>query len=179
MPFGLKNAAQTFQRFMDQVLRGVPSAYTYIDDVLIASATPEQHLQDLRSVFERLATHGIPINPNKCLFGVNELDFLGHHINQHGITSLPEKVQAIRDFLQPQSQRQLCQFIGLVNFYHRFLSQCAELMQPFHAFLTTSKSKSQTLTRNDDARAALNTTKEALANASLFYYQQPQPPCVL
>ena len=63
MPFGLKNAAQTFQRFMDQVLRGVPSAYTDIDDVLITSATPEQHLQDLRSVFERLATHGIVINP--------------------------------------------------------------------------------------------------------------------
>ena len=47
MPFGLRNAAQTFQRFMDQVLRGVPSAYTYIDDVLIASSNPEQHLQDL------------------------------------------------------------------------------------------------------------------------------------
>ena len=125
MPFGLRNAAQTFQRFMDQVLRGMPSAYAYIDDVLIASSTPEQHLEDLHTVFERLSTHGIVINPNKCIFGVPELDFLGHHIDCNGITPLPEKVQAIRDFPQPQTQRQLCQFIGLVNFYHRFLPHCA------------------------------------------------------
>ena len=76
----------------------IPSAYTYIDDVLIASATPE-YLQDLHSVFEQLATHGIVINPNKCLFSVNELDFLGHHINKHGIISLSEKVQVVQNFL--------------------------------------------------------------------------------
>ena len=179
MPFGLKNAAQTFQRFMDQVLRGVPSAYTYIDDVLIASAPPEQHLQDLRSVFERLATHGIVINPNKCLFGVNELDFLGHHIDQHGITPLSEKVQAVRDFPQPQSQRQLRQFVGLVNFYHRFLPHCANLMQPLHALLTASKPKSQALNWNDDALAAFNATKEALASASLLTYPTTDAPTCL
>ena len=176
MPFGLKNTAQTFQRFMDQVLRGVPSAYTYIDDVLIASATPEQHLQDLRSVFERLATHGIVINPNKCLFGVNELDFLGHHIDQHGITPLSEKVQAVRDFPQPQSQRQLHQIVGLVNFYHRFLPHCADLMQPLHALL---KPKSQALNWNDDALAAFNATKEALASASLLTYPTTDAPTCL
>ena len=62
---------------MDQVLRGVPAAYTYIDDVLIASPSPEQHLADLRIVFERLTTHSIVVNPNKCLFSAPELDFLG------------------------------------------------------------------------------------------------------
>ncbi len=75
---------------MDQVLRGVSSSYAYIDDVLIASSSPEQHLADLKTVFDRLASHGIIINPIKCLFGVPELDFLGHHIDQHGITPLPE-----------------------------------------------------------------------------------------
>ena len=101
MPFGLRNAAQTFQRFMDQVLRGIPSAYVYIDDVLIASPTPEQHLDDLRTVFSRLASHGIVVNPNKCLFGVPSLDFLGHHIDRNGISPIPEKVEAIREFPQP------------------------------------------------------------------------------
>ena len=139
MPFGLRNTAQTFQRFMDQVLRGIPSAYTYIDDVLITSPTPEQHLLDLRSVFERQVTHGIVINSNKFLFGVSELDFLGHHITPQSITPLPEKVQAVRDFTQPQSQRQLHWFIGLVNFYYSFLLQGAEVMQPLHTLLTTSK----------------------------------------
>ena len=94
MPFGLRNAAQTFQRFMDQVLRGLPFAYAYIDDVLIASTTPEEHLEHLRAVFERLAANGIVVNPNKCVFGVQELDFLGHHIDCNGITPLQSKVHA-------------------------------------------------------------------------------------
>ena len=129
---------------MDQVLRGVTSAYAYIDDVLVASSTPEQHLKDLQTVFEKLSAHGIIINPNKCIFGVPGLDFLGHHIDSSGITPLPEKVQAVRDFPQPQSQRQLRRFIGLANFYHRFLPHCAELMHPLHSLLSPGKAKSQT-----------------------------------
>ena len=176
MPFGLRNTAQSFQRFMDQVLRGLPFAYAYIDDVLIASSSPEEHLKHLRTVLERLATHSIIINPNKCLFSVSELDFLGHHIDRHGITPLPEKVQAVRDFPQPQSQRQLCQFIGLVNFYHRFLPHYADLMQPLHSLL---KDKTQSLTWTDEAVAAFNATKQALANASLLAYPSPDAPTCL
>ena len=179
MPFGLHNAAQTFQRFMDQVLRGVTSAYAYIDDILIASPTPEQHLKDIKTVFERLNSHGIVINPNKCLFGVSNLDFLGHHIDSHGITPLPEKVQAVRDFPQPQSQRQLRRFIGLVNFYHRFLPHGAQLMQPLHSLITSTKPKLEALTWTDSTLAAFNTTKEALANASLLAYPKPDAPTSL
>ena len=179
MPFGLRNAAQTFQRFMDQVLRDIPSAYTYIDDVLIASSNPEQHLQVLRTVFDRLTMHGIVINPNKCLLGVTELSFLGHHIDRQGITPLPEKVEAVRDFPQPQSQRQLRQFIGLVNFYHRFLPHCATLMQPLHALLSSTKPKSQSVTWTDLALAAFMATKEALAKASLLLYPDSEVPTCL
>ena len=89
MPFGLRNAAQTFQRFMDQVLQGIPSVYVYIDDVLIASSTHEQHIQDLKAVFTRLSAHGILINPNKCQFATPSLTFLGHHIDCHGISPVP------------------------------------------------------------------------------------------
>ena len=135
MPFGLRNAAQTFQRFMDKVLHGIPSVYIYIDDVLIANSTPEQHLKDLKAVFTCLSAHGFLINPNKCLFAAHSLNFLGYHIDCHGISPVPEKVKAINDFPQPQTQRQLRRFIGLVNFYHRFLPHCAELMQPLHSLL--------------------------------------------
>ena len=109
------------------VLRGLPFAYAYIDDVLIARTSKEEHL---RIIFERLATYGIIINSNKCLFGVPELDFLGHHISSQGITPLPDKVHAVRDFPQPTSQCKLRQFIIMVNFYHHFLPCCAELMLP-------------------------------------------------
>jgi hypothetical protein len=74
MPFGLRNAAQTFQRFMDQALRGLPFCYVYIDDLLIASQTPDEHTEHLHQVFQRLSDHGIVINPAKCVLGVSELD---------------------------------------------------------------------------------------------------------
>ncbi len=176
MPFGLRNAAQTFQRFMDDVLRGLPSAYAYIDDVLIASPTKEQHLTDLGAVFERLSKYGIVINPNKCILGVSTLDFLGHNIDCHGITPLPDKVQAIHDFPQPNSQRQLRRFIGLVNFYHRFIPQCADLMKPLHSLL---KGKTHKVTWTDHALSAFNKTKETLANVSLLAYPKPDAPTCL
>ena len=104
------------------------------------------------------------------------MDFLGHHIDRHGITPLPEKVQAVRNFAQPQSQRQLRRFIGLVNFYHRFLPHRADLMQPLHSLL---KGKTQSLTWTDEAVAAFNATKQALANASLLAYLSPDAPTCL
>ena len=85
MPFGLYNAAQTFQRFIDEVLRGLHFTHCYIDDVLIASTSEEEHKQHVQLVFERLSDYGIVINPVKRVFGVPELDFLGHHVDCHGI----------------------------------------------------------------------------------------------
>ena len=84
MPFGLRNAAQTFQRFIDQVLHGLDFTYAYIDDLLIASEN-EQHEYHLRLLFDRLQEYGVVINPSKCEFKVTSLDFLGHHIDCHGI----------------------------------------------------------------------------------------------
>ncbi len=117
---------------------------------------------------------------HKCLFGVGGLDFLGHHIDCNGITPLQDKVQTVRDFPQPQSQRQLRQFIGMVNFYHRFLPHCAELMQPLHALLASSKLKTQTLAWNNTALAAFNATKDTLANATrLSYPKLEAPTCIM
>ena len=121
MPFGLRNAAQTFQRFMDQVLRGLDFCYVYIDDVLITSHTPQEHKEHLRLVLQRFELYGILINPPKCALGIQELQFLGHHVNQLGVSPLPDQVQVIRDFPQPSILRQLRTFLGLVNSYHRFI----------------------------------------------------------
>ena len=104
MPFGLRNAAQTFQRFIDQVLHGLHFCYAYIDDLLIASRSPEEHKQHLRLVLERLSEHGLLINPAKCVFGVEQLDFLGHRVDSQGIRPLEEKVQVICEFPQPATQ---------------------------------------------------------------------------
>ena len=101
MPFGLHNTAQIFQCFIDQVLRGLPFTYAYIDDLLIASSSADEHKHHLRAVFQRLSEYGIVINPLKCVFRFKELTFLGHHIRNSGIQLLEDKVQVVQDFLPP------------------------------------------------------------------------------
>lgn len=176
MPFGLRNAAQTFQRFIDQVLRGLHFCYAYIDDLLIASTSPDEHKQHLRLVLERLNAHGVLINPAKCVFGVGQLQFLGHHVDSHGIRPLEEKVQVIRDFPQPTTHRKLREFLGLINFYRRFLPNCADTLQPLNQLLATSKDNTKNLPWSDNATAAFATVKEALAEATLLSHPKPDAP---
>ena len=176
MPFGLRNAAQTFQRFMDKVLRGLPFCYGYVDDLLIASSSPEQHLQHLRQVFERLAEHGLLINTSKSLFGVPELEFLGHHVSAAGICPLEDKVQVVRDFPLPTTQRKLREFIGLVNFYRRFIPHCATIIQPLNSLLQRTKWPSDTPPWTDTTTAAFSAIKNALADASLLCHPTPDAP---
>lgn len=170
MPFGLKNAAQTFQRFMDQVLRGLDFCYVYIDDILVASASPEEHQQHLRLVFERLTHHGLIINPQKCVFGAACVHFLGHLVDNDGIHPLPSKVQVIVDFPQPQSCRQLRTFLGLINFYHRFIPGCARILHPLNSLLTST---TEHLTWDNTATQAFVGIKEALAEATLLVHPKP------
>ena len=179
MPFGLRNAAQTFQRFMDQVLRGLPFAYDYIDDILVASATKEEHLEHLHEVYRHLETYGILVNPSKCVLGTDSLDFLGHRVDRHGIRPLEEKVDAVRHFPQPTSQRKLRQFLGLVNFYHRFIPGCARILQPLNALLTGSSKGDQHLVWTPDAEAAFHSIKDVLADATLLVHPQPDAPICL
>ena len=95
MPFGLRNAPQTSQRFMDIVLYGLPFVFCYIDDILIASENFEQHLTHLREVFIRLNSHGLTINASKSVFGQHDLEFLGHFVDSKGIKPTKSRVKCI------------------------------------------------------------------------------------
>ncbi|KAK3878823.1 hypothetical protein Pcinc_016633 [Petrolisthes cinctipes] len=119
MNFGLCNAAQTFHRFMDKVLRVLDNTVVYIDDILVASHTHSQHQQHLRELCNRLQQYGLKIHPSKCILGVDSLDFLGHRVTPNGITPLPQKVEAVREFPRPNTARKLWEFLGIVNYYHR------------------------------------------------------------
>ena len=176
MPFGLQNAGQMFQQLIDQVLHGLHFCYAYIDDLLIARSSPDEHKQHLRLLLERLSNHGILINPAKCIFGAEQLDFLGHHVDSQGIRSLEKQVEVVQDFPQPTTQRKLCEFLGLVNFYHRFIPGCADILHPFNDLLTSSTDSTKTIQRNDDAQAAFATVKEVLANAAILAYPKPVAP---
>ena len=154
--------------------------YDYIDDILVASAMKEDHLEHLHEVCRRLAANGIVINPNKCMLGAESLEFLGHQVDKHSIQPLEEKVDTVRHFPRPTSQRKLRQFLGLVNFYHRFIPGCARILQPLHNMLTGSSKSDQRLVWTPDAEAALTEVKEALSNATLLVHPQSDAPtCII
>ena len=172
MPFGLRNAAQTFQKFINMVLCGLPFSYAYIDDVLVASASKEEHQQHLHLVFKRFKEYGVLIHPSKCELGVSSLQFLGHIIDSRGIRPLDTKVSAIKDFPRPTSQRQLRKFLGMINFYHRFIPHAAQILQPLHSFLTRAHAKSE-LQWSEECISAFSNAKDALAQATLLFYPTP------
>nr|VZI37932.1 unnamed protein product [Spirometra erinaceieuropaei] len=171
MSFGLRNAAQTFQRFIDHVLRGLPFVYAYIDDFLVASRNEEEHKEHLALVFDRLDNFGIVINPFKCVLGVPSLEFLGHQIDAEGLRPLPSKVEAVRNCLPPTSKRQLQRFLGMVSFYRRFLPNCADLMLPLTNMLSGSKGP---LVLNGKALTAFERIKNSLADATLLRHPAPE-----
>ena len=132
MPFGLKNAAQTFQRLMDNVFRDLAFAYIYLDDILVASSSREEHIIHLRQLFERLAQYGLVVNPQKCVFGKSTLNSLGHRVTPMGIQPLQDRVQVIREFPQPDTARALKEYLGLLNFYRRFVPHAAAILLPLY-----------------------------------------------
>lgn len=172
MPFGLRNAAQTFQRFIDTVLRGLPFCFAYIDDLLVFSQDETQHVQHLRQLFQRLAEYGVNINRGKCKLAATTLEFLGHEVNQHGIRPLTQKVEAINNFPIPKTIRQLREFLGLVNFYRRFVPQCAAVLSPLTTLLKGSKPPSTPLEWTSTAEQTFSRIKGELANATLLSHPQ-------
>jgi hypothetical protein len=144
MPFGLRNAGQTFQRFMDEVTRGLSATYVYLDDLLIASPDEESHEKHLRQLSKlknnrRLRDYGLVINPRKCLFGMPELSFLVHHVSAKGIKPLEERVKTLSDYPKPSTAAKLLRFLGIFNYYHRFVPQAAAVLSPLNSLVASTK----------------------------------------
>lgn len=170
MPFGLKNSAQAFQRLMDIVCQGLEFVFVYIDDILVASKDVPTHKHHLRLLFQRLQEHGLVINVSKCEFGRDSLDFLGHQITNTGIRPLPDKVDAITRFDRPTTVKGLQEFVGMLNFYRRFIPAAAEIMLPLFDALAT---KNKTLVWTHAMMQAFQDSKAALADACMLAHPCP------
>ena len=118
MPFGLCNAPATFQRAMQTVLSGLEwrNCFVYIDDILIASPTFEEHLQHLEEVINRLRKANLRLKPKKCLFLCEEVSYLGHIISVNGVSPDPEKIDKVKCFPIPREPTQVRQFLGLASY---------------------------------------------------------------
>nr|CAH8868540.1 unnamed protein product [Trichobilharzia regenti] len=176
MPFGLKNAAQTFQRFMDQVTQGLDFVFVYIDDVLIASSSTEEHMQHLSLLFQRFEQFGVVINPKKCIFGSPSIEFLGHRITAEGIRPTEDKIETIKNFPEPDSLKKLRRFLGMFNFYRRFIPSCASIVQPLTDLLRCNSKKFQW---SEEAKAAFNNAKDALSNVVMLSHINPEASLIL
>ena len=180
MPFGLANAGKTFQRFMDEVLRGLDFAYWYMDDILVSSVNEEEHIKHLRLVLARLEEYGLTINVGKCKFGLTELSFLGHKISNDGIVPLEEKVEAIKNYPIPTSVKKLRRFLGMVNHYRRFIKGCAVVLKPLEALLAKlAKGRRRPVVFGKVEEAAFNKIKLMLADACMLTHPKPDAPTCL
>jgi hypothetical protein len=136
MAFGLRNAAQALQRLKDNILMGLDYVFSFLDDDGVFSKSKEQHWTHLHMLFAILAANGLALNLEKCVFAVSELDFLGHRISAAGIVPLLENVQVILDFPNPTDCKVMQRFLGMINFYRRFLPGVAGTLCPLTAALS-------------------------------------------
>jgi len=181
MPFGLCNAAQTFQRFMDKVVAGLEGIYVYIDDILVVSSTDEEHVKRLEALFQRLRRFGLVVNPIKSLLGAHQVQFLGVHLDAAGVRPLDDRITVIRNFPVPATYANLTEFLGLVNFYHRFIPRCSDIARPLHALVTTGRAagtgKSITVADWTSAHAnAFDGLKAAISEVATLAYPNPDLP---
>uniref|UniRef100_UPI00358E68FD uncharacterized protein n=1 Tax=Myxine glutinosa TaxID=7769 RepID=UPI00358E68FD len=132
----------------------------------------------LRALFECLSQHGLIINPAKCLFGVASIDFLGHHITKEGAVPLPSKVEAVKGFPHPLTVKALQEFLGMVNFYHRFVPRAAQLIWPLYEALKGKPTK-RAIEWTEEMAKAFTDAKLALASATLLAHPSPDAPIAL
>ena len=170
MPFGLKNTAQTFQRLMDRIFRGLPFVFIYLDDVLIVSRTRKLHIEHLRVDLELLVQNRLVLNLEKCSFVQHKIEYLGHKITVDGIVPLRRHVDALLLQPHPQDVRGLQRFLGMINFYRRFLPGIARTLRPLTDALAGNP---RVLNWSQELQDAFDRAKSALSSAVSLTHPSP------
>ena len=171
MPFGLRNAAQSFQRHIDYVLRDLDFVRAYMDDILVFSQDVRSHADHLHAVFQRLNDNNLLINEKKCEYFSSEVKFLGHSISLDGIRTIPEKLDVIKSLPLPRTVTNLRSFLGAVNFYHKFIPMASSLLSPLSMLAVGPKLSIVPWT--DISKTAFTNVKEALTNLITLKFYDP------
>ena len=174
--FGLRNSGATFQRLMDTLFGCVPFCIVYVDDILIFSKNHDEHKQHLRVVLQILQENGLVVRPDKCQFGATSIDFLGHKIDADGIHPLEKKVEAVKNFPTPLTTKSLQEYLGLLNYYHRFVPHVAGIVKPLYDALS---GKNKSLKWGHEQEHAFVASKSALATATCLHHPIPDAPIVV
>ncbi|KAL7070427.1 hypothetical protein ACQ4LE_010332 [Meloidogyne hapla] len=175
LPFGVKSAPAIFQQLMDQMLSGIPGAFAYLDDIVIASPSMEKHIETIFELFSQIQRFGLKIHLEKCSFLKKEIKFIGHIVNSSGIRPDPARTEAIRQMPAPTDITSLRSFLGAINYYGRFIKSMREIREPLDK-----------LTRKDIAwewsseqETAFAKAKQILTSDLLLTHYDPKLPIVV
>jgi len=177
MPFGLKGAPATFQRLMTTALSGIQGirCLVYLDDVIVFGENLGVHNERLREVFDRMRKYNLKLQPDKCEFLRKEVSYLGHVIRQTGVKPDEKRIEAVRDYPEPKTTRELKGFLGLAGYYRRFIPNFSKISKP----LTELLKKNTPYIWNDKTENAFITLKTLLMTEPLLQYPDFTRPFVL
>ena len=172
MPFGLRSSAQTFQLMMDNITRDLDFVFVYLDDILITSTSEKEHRRHIRIVCTILKENGLTLNKSKCIFATNEINFLGHYIDKHGIRPAENKISSINNYPKPSTIKELQKCIGMMNFYHRFIPKMVKIIKPLYDLI-----KGPTLLEwTTETSEAFIKSKLALTNSTMLVHPSTTSP---
>ena len=175
LPFGIASAPAIFQKAMEGLLQGIEHVTVYIDDILVTGRTEEEHLQNLEEVLSRLEKAGIRLKKSKCAFMLPSVEYLGHTISAEGLHPTSEKIKAIQDAPTPRDVPQLRSFLGLLNYYSKFLPHLSSMLAPLYQLLQKTKS----WTWGKAQATAFQQAKKALTSAEVLTHYDPDRDLIL
>lgn len=166
LPFGLHNSPATFQRLIDRILgaKVEPFCFAYLDDIIIATPTFEQHIAVLTEILTRLSDAGLTLRKEKCHFCRPELKYLGYVVNGNGLLVDPEKVEAIISIPTPKNVSEVRRFVGMAGWYRRFIPNFSSVLTP----LTTLTKKDTPFVWSADCEQAFSFLKQQLVSAPIL-----------
>ena len=171
MSFGLANAPSTFERLMENVLRGLQweECLLYMDDIIVPSRTIEQGLERLEHIFQRLKMANLKLKPSKCSLFQTQVNFLGHIVSESGIATNPDKISAVKNWAVPKNSKEVKSFLGLCSYYRRFVKDFAKIARPLHK-VSEKHAKFQW---SSECQESFEKLKEALISSAVLGYPVP------
>ena len=168
MPMGLKNAGATFQRAMDKLLKsGIRKfCHVYMDDVIIFSRTPEEHLIHLKMVVDMLRKAEMKIKLKKCQFFLREIEFLGNTISGGKIRPNKGKIEALMRYPRPMTLKQLFSFLGLASYYRKFIENFTKLAHALYECCEANKNNKRSLMWTAECQKSFDTLRTCLTDES-------------